>query len=128
MSDSKPFDLNAYAEDLRKMLQEKIRVDLAALMPEGVWLDHVKREVEKFVEVDRYGKSPLQTLVNSQLQARASEEIKRCLSSEGIMWGSIVTADLIKKVIGENMESLMVAVFGKALQDHIAQVTQSLPR
>jgi len=129
MSDN-PFDLNKYAEELRKTLQEKIRCDLATLMPEGVWLEHIKKEVEAFVRADAHGDSPLRTMVLEQLRPKAAEMIKSELASQGVfawMPTPAMVSEIVKDCIKENMESLMIAVFGKALQDQIAQTLQNLP-
>jgi hypothetical protein len=122
-----PFDLNKYAEELRKMLQEKIRCDIATLMPEGVWLEHVKREVEEFVKADRNGESPLRKLIGELLRVKAGEEIKKCIATEGVYFGNVDTPAIIKEVIKDNAPELMAAVFGKALQDHVREIMNNLP-
>lgn len=134
---AKPFDSGALADQLR----DKIRVDMAELMPPEVWRNLLKSEIEAFFEprkiTDYHGRptgktepSVFRTVVESVIKDEAKKHLVDMLQQPewaGFWEGHRHLAGIkIRDLIREAAPDIVAALLGDAIQRAVDQMQYTL--
>lgn len=132
---AKPFDPAGLAEQLR----DKIRVDMATLMPDEMWQELLEKEVKTFFqsrEDRQYGGRPkilasvFHGIVIDVLREETRGRVKEMLNSKewvGFWENSKLTAgEEIKELITKNAPEILSALLANSLQGAVQSMRDNL--
>lgn len=129
---AKPFDFDP--GKLAEQLRDKIRIDMAKLMPDAMWEGLLKKEADKFFaeETERrsYGKLQVITdfgrVVNEVLEEETKRRVKEMLSSSewAGYWGGQgeVAGERIKELVLENSSQILASLLANSIQGVVSQM------
>ncbi len=121
---------NFEAHNVAEVLREKIRIEIADLMPPEMWKELLEQEVKAFLEPQPHrhghgrGPSGLGQIVQEELRTLARARIKETLDSdewkgEHKAYGEYEISQKVKELLTENAGAILHQLLGSAIQQSV---------